>query len=173
MKRLLVLAGTLALLLALSISASAQGPGPLPCTPTPNGNGSATCTIQMRDVPFGPFPVTPTSCPDGSTVPGGIVSGTFKTAVFHITINKADDVWATSTEQGTFTLVSSGSPVVTFTGHITGWFGESVNNQNFVFHSTFNVTGTGSDGSHVSLHMVMHWSTSASGMVLTFDKVTC
>jgi uncharacterized Zn-binding protein involved in type VI secretion len=172
MKRLLVVAATLALLLALSIPASAQGP--LPCTPVPNGNGSATCTIQMRDVAFGPFPVPPTACPDGSTVPGGVVTGTFATAVFHITINRAGDVWATNTEEGTFTLVSSGSPVVTFTGHLAGWFGESLNNQNFVIHSTFNVTATGSDGSHVTLHMVSHWSTSASGtMVLMFDKVTC
>jgi hypothetical protein len=171
MKRLLVLAGTIALLLALSIPASAQGP--LPCDPTSNGNGSVTCTIQMRDVPFGPFPVAPTTCPDGSTVPGGIVSGTYKTAVFHVTINKAGDFWGTSTQEGTFTLVTSGSPVVTYTGHLTGWFGESINNQNFVLHSTFNVTATGSDGSRVSLHMVMHWSTSASGMVVMFDKATC
>ena len=170
MKRLLVLAGTIALLIALSIPASAQGE--LPCTPTPNGNGSATCTIQMRDVPFGPFPVPPTPCPDGSTVPGGIVSGTFKTAVFHITINKAGDLWATNTEEGPFALVTA-PPVVTFMGHLTGWFGESINKKNVVVHSTFNVTATGSDGSHVSLHMLMHFSTSARGMVVAFDKITC
>jgi hypothetical protein len=170
MKRLLVLAGTIALLLAVSIPASAQGE--LPCTPTANGNGSATCTFQMRDVPFGPFPVEATPCPDGSTVPGGIVSGTFNTAVFHITINKAGDLWATSTEEGTFTLVTA-PPVVTFMGHLTGWFGESINNKNVVFHSTFNVTATGSDGTHVSLHVLMHFSTSASGMVVAFDKITC
>jgi hypothetical protein len=170
MKRVLVLAGTIAVLLAQSIPASAQGE--LPCTPTANGNGSATCTIQMRDVPFGPFEVPPTPCPDGSTVPGGIVSGTYHTAVFHITVNQAGDVWATSTQEGTFTLLTA-PPVVTFTGHLTGWFGQSINNKNFVFHSTFNVTATGSDGSHVTLHMVFHWSTSASGMVVMLDKITC
>lgn len=170
MRKLLALLAAVAMSAILAIPASAQG---LPCTPTPDGSGAATCTVQMRDVTFGPFPVVGFTCPDGTTVPGGLVTVTFNTAIFHITVNTAGDIWATGTEEGTFVLVT-GPPVVTFTGHLTGWFGESINAQNFVFHSIFNVTGTGSDGSHISFQMEFHWSTSATGtMTLMFDKLHC
>jgi hypothetical protein len=170
MRKILALVAAVAMAAILAIPASAQGP--LPCTPTPNGNGAAGCTVQMRDVTFGPFPVPTMTCPDGSVIPGGLLTVTYETAIFHITINAASDFWATSTQEGTFVLLSTSG--VTFTGHIAGWFGESVNNQNFVFHSTFNVVATGSDGSHVSFHMVSHLSTSADGtMTLMFDKLIC
>src|SRR5713226_2860469 len=145
MKKLLGLMISVAALIVLALPASAQGE--LPCTPTASGNGAATCTVQIRDVTFGPFPVVGFTCPDGTTVPGGMLTVTFNTGIFHITVNKAGDFWATSTQEGTFVLLADSG--VTFTGHIAGWFGESVNNQNFVLHSTFNVVATGSDGSHI------------------------
>jgi len=169
MRKLLALVAAVAMSAILAIPASAQG-GP-PCSPVPNGNGAVTCTVQMRDVPFGPFAVMGFTCPDGRTVPGGVVAGTYETAIFHITINTAGDVWATNTIEGTFTL--NADTGVTYTGHLEGWFGESMNNQNFVFHDNFNVTATGSDGSTVSFHMVMHLSVSASGIVVTFANLTC
>jgi hypothetical protein len=42
-----------------------------------------------------------------------------------------------------------------------------------VFHDTFNVHGTGSDGSTLSAHFINHFSMSASGMTLVFDKFVC
>lgn len=168
MKRLLALLAAVAMSAILAIPASAQG---LPCTPTSNGSGAATCTMQLRDVTF-TFPVPSMTCPDGTVIPGGLLTVTYETAVFHFTINTAGDFWGTSTQEGTLVLLSPSG--VTYTGHIAGWFGESVNNQNFVLHSTFNVVATGSDGSHVDFHMALHWSTSADGtMMLMFEKFIC
>ena len=168
MKKLLALLAAVAMWAILAIPASAQG---LPCTPTPNGSGAGTCTLQLRDVTF-TFPVASMTCPDGTVIPGGLLTVTYKTAVFHVTINTAGDFWGTSTQEGTLVLLSPSG--VTFTGHIAGWFGESVNNQNFVMHSTFNVVAMGSDGSHVGFHAEFHWSTSADGtMTLFFDNLRC
>jgi hypothetical protein len=36
-----------------------------------------------------------------------------------------------------------------YVGHITFWFGASINNKNMVFHNPFNATLTGADGSTI------------------------
>jgi hypothetical protein len=61
---------------------------------------------------------------------------------------------------------------VTFTGHFMNWDGENFSLQNFAAISTFVIHGTGSDGSSV-FHEVAHFSVSASGITLSFDKPTC
>ena len=38
---------------------------------------------------------------------------------------------------------------------------------------TFNVRGTGSDGSKLSFHEIEHVSVSASGVIIAFGKLTC
>ena len=167
-RRLLVLFAVLAATVSFATPASAQGP--LPCDPTANGNGAMGCTVHFLNVPFA-FDVTPMTCPNGTVIPGGALSGTYSMIVFHITINKAGDLWATSTEVGTFTLI--GDNGVTYTGHLEGWFGESLNRSNVVFHNNFNVTARGSDGSTLGFHALMHFSTNANNVVVAFDKLTC
>lgn len=146
------------LFVALAIPASAAGP----CTPVPDGNGSATCTVHLHDATFPPFVVTPIACPDGSVVPGGLLTLTVENGVAHITINKAGDQWDTSTLEGTFVFVAAPTGTV-YTGHWMQWFGDSFNNQNQVHHATGTFIGTSADGSHLAVHFEVHLSTDASG----------
>jgi hypothetical protein len=62
---------------------------------------------------------------------------------------------------------------VTYSGHFAIWFGISDNLNNSVAHSTFNIAGTGSDGSTLTAHAVFHLSMSASGLVVFFDRMSC
>jgi hypothetical protein len=48
-----------------------------------------------------------------------------------------------------------------------------MNQNNAVFHDTNSLTLTGSDGSHVSSHMIDHMAISASGITFQFDNATC
>ena len=58
-------------------------------------------------------------------------------------------------------------------GHFASWFGESSNNMNDVQHSTFNLTLTNTDGSHVLVHETFHLSTNAAHVVtVNFDKMS-
>jgi hypothetical protein len=134
------------------------------------GNGAAGCTAHLTDATFSAT-VPPVLCPNGSVIPGGALTATIETAVFHITVNTAGDSWATSTEQGNFAL--AGNNGVAYTGHLESWFGASVNMNNFVFDSTFNVVARGSDGSTLGFHVLMHFSTNASGMLVMVSQLTC
>ena len=94
-------------------------------------------------------------------------------AVFHGTINK-NGSWFTGTMTGTFRATTLAAPSVTYTGHFTQWFGDENNRQNEVEHSTFNVHGTGSDGSRVDFHENDHVTVNANGTVtVSFDHVIC
>jgi hypothetical protein len=93
--------------------------------------------------------------------------------VFHYTVNKAGDFWATGTMTGTVTAVPLEASNPSFTGHFTTWFGEADNKKNGVDHSTFTVHLTGSDGSTIKFHDTAHLSTSASGLTVSFDKPMC
>lgn len=155
------------LFVALAIPASAQGP----CTPVPNGDGSATCTVHLHDATFS-MPVTPNVCPDGSVVPGGLLTITVENGIAHITVNKAGDEWDTSTLEGTFIFVAADTGVV-YTGHFEQWFGDSFNNQNEVHHAVINFIGSSADGSRINLHLELHLSTDASGDLHMFAKTHC
>jgi len=108
--------------------------------------------------------------------------------VEHVTVNKAQDFWFTTTFTGTGTatfypasslanivtddqgdIVSAdviGPPDVTVSGHLTDWFGASGNNKNAVFHGTINLHGSDQDGNPVSIHDTQH--TSWTGAQLPF-----
>lgn len=120
--------------------------------------------------------------------------------VEHVTINKAQDFWFTSTFTGQVTITSYApdqvdpnsdpqNPVLipgakpdpqapVYNGKMTQWFGASGNRQNAVFHDTLSIHATGTDGSTVALHDVSHTSytpgTSLSGPPhLSFDHFSC
>jgi len=94
--------------------------------------------------------------------------------VFHVTMD-------TSTGTGHFTVTQTGQFVIapddptqpTYTGHFTFWDGDNQNIQNFAATETFNLRGTGSDGSEIKLHEVSHLSFSATGVTISFDKIAC
>lgn len=157
------------LLVLLAVPASAQGG---PCVPVPNGNGSATCTVHLTDAAFPPMPVAPNVCPDGSVVPAGLLAIVVENGVVHITVNKALDEWDTSTLEGTFDFVAADTQVE-YTGHFAQWFGDSLNNQNFVSHATINFVGSSATGSTISLHLVAHFATDANGDLHVFFMTHC
>jgi hypothetical protein len=118
------------------------------------------------------FP-TNVPCVDPMTGPPTGMLTITTNSVFHVTVNQAGDLWITGTTEGDFSFVPFPPRTVSYTGHFASWFGVSLNRNNTVFHDTFNVHGTGSDGSTLSAHFINHFSMSASGMTLMFDKFVC
>jgi hypothetical protein len=99
---------------------------------------------------FPPMQVTPLC---GSAAPSGMLFSTGN-AVFHITINAAGDEWVTTTQEAWFNLVPD-TGTVTYTGHFATWFGLSLNRNNGVAHDIFNIHATGSDGSTITINIVV------------------
>jgi len=93
--------------------------------------------------------------------------------VFHETVNTAGDGWITGTTEGAFSFMPFDPKRVSYAGHAESWFGGSFNLNNTVLHDTLNISGTGSDGSTLTAHIIDHMSISASGITLTFDKAVC
>ncbi len=163
-----LLLSLLAFAFALSTSTTTHAQG-LPCTPSSNGDGSLHCTVHLKDAVqtfhLGPPPACLLS---------GTITQTFN-GVFHITINKAGDAWDTSTMTGPFVLVPDDPSIPTYTGHATAWFGDSVNNQNFVTHFTINAHATAPNAPPFDFHETFHFSLSADSTnpPLFFDNATC
>lgn len=172
MRKLIAIASTVAM---FAIFAPAANAAPAPCAPPPPpGTMPAqtyTCTMHIANFTPPPMPVAAISCPDGSQVPGGLLTVTVQNGVFHLTVNTAGDGWDTSTLEGPFTFV--GDDGTTVSGHYTEWFGDSFNNQNFVSHATLNFVGTTSSGAVLSLHLEFHLGVSASGNPTFFMKTHC
>ncbi len=131
------------------------------------GSGATTFTQNFHDVTV-TFPASPFFC-------NGINSTVTITynGVFHETNLTSGEFWATMTLAGTFATTPVDPSQLSFTGHFAVWFGVSANHQNFVVHSIFNIHGTGSDGSTLIFHDTMHFSVSASGVIISFDKPSC
>jgi hypothetical protein len=170
LRPLLALVGVVAGLLAISTPASAGGNSPTPCSPGPQPT-TCTYTANVHDLTQkSPSNVPCVDPPNGP--PTGIVNLSYG-EVFHETVNQAGDGWFTSTVTGDFSFIPFDSSRPSYTGHFESWFGASINRNNAVFHDTNNTTGTGSDGSHLSFHMIDHMAISASGITFQFDKATC
>jgi hypothetical protein len=97
--------------------------------------------------------------------------------VFHVTVltsgPDAGTFWVTGTQTGNFVLVPDDTTQPTYTGHFTVRVGENENLHNGAATVTFNVRGTGSDGSTLSFHETEHVSVSASGVFIAFGKLAC
>ena len=92
----------------------------------------------------------------------------------HVTVNKAGDEWDTGNLHGDFSFVPNDSTLPTYTGHFQQWFGDSFNRNNSVSHFTFNIHGTGSDGSTLDFHQNAHLNINTDGTIsLMFDHMTC
>jgi hypothetical protein len=106
----------------------------------------------------------------------GTVTLTYN-GVFHVTEltagQGAGTFWATGTMTGDFSFVPFDASQPSYTGHFTSWFGDNNNLRNGSETSTFNLHGTGSDGSSLQFHDVAHASVSASGVSISFDKASC
>jgi hypothetical protein len=136
-----------------------------PVTVVPN----CTQTIVVKNVPQSMPSANPcTNAP-------GTISINYTNDVFHINVNGAGDIWLTQTLTGSATATPDDPLLPSYSGHVTIWFGASMNKNNYVLHDTFNATLTGTDGSTITMHMVDHLSANASGIVNTFSlaSVTC
>jgi hypothetical protein len=96
--------------------------------------------------------------------------------VQHVTFFPAgDEMWGTFTEEDKVTGVDEGTGVV-YTGHSTFWGNFNVNERNANDTSTGSIHVTGSDGSTISYHEVMHETLNANGVLaVSFDRpsLTC
>jgi len=154
--RAVCLAAALALLTAAAALADA------------GGQGTVTTTQQFRNLPL-----FSDHLPNPCTGAMGTVTGTAKTAVFHVTsFSNGPEFWLTGTDEGVATFTPDDPQGVTASGHFTEWFGESFNNRNDVQHFTSTFSLRGSDGSHISVQETAHFSINANGaMTVNFDKV--
>jgi len=90
-------------------------------------------------------------------------------AVEHVTTFDDGRVHATFTETGTFSAVPLDDPTLpSYTGKFTVWGGFNQNGSTVNGTFTFNVRGTGSDGSTFSNHSVDHFNVLPSGSVHEF-----
>lgn len=83
--------------------------------------------------------------------------------VFHVTSFADGRFHVTGTFRHNFSWVQNG---VTYTGHVTGWFGENANSKNFTETFTLAGQGKGSDGSKVSVKALAHMTVNANGDVV-------
>jgi hypothetical protein len=106
-----------------------------------------------------------------SGVPG-TVTVTFN-GVVHMTTLDSGAVHGTETMTGTFSFVPDDPSQPSYTGRFTSWDGFNANSQNFTATATFRVRGTGSDGSTLTFHDNAHFSVSATGVTISFDRPRC
>ena len=86
-----------------------------------------------------------------------------------------DEIWGTFTEEDKVTAVDEGTGAV-YTGHSTAWGNFNVNERNANDTFTASIHVTGSDGTSISYHDVMHETWNANGVLtVQFDKpsLTC
>jgi hypothetical protein len=157
--------------------------------------GPCTETAHFSDVNEMNSPAPPGGgCPAFAATDFATFVGTGN-GIEHITVNKAQDVWFTTTFTGTITItpylhgtvdsdgnvtsVSDPDPSVPpYTGKVTDWFGVSFNKQTAVMHSTFHFSGTNANGDVLRFHEASHsaWTpgTDANGPPnKSFDKFGC
>ena len=86
-----------------------------------------------------------------------------------------DEIWGTFTEEDKIVGVDEGTGAV-YTGHSTFWGNFNVNQRNANDTFTASIHVTGSDGTSISYHDVMHETWNANGVfTVQFDKpsLTC
>jgi hypothetical protein len=130
------------------------------------GQGTVTITQHYRDMLLFSQPVT-----NPCTGASGTFTATADNGVEHETyFTTGPEFWFTGTAEGTATFTPDDPLGVSASGHFAEWFGESFNNKNDVQHDTSTFQLKGSDGSHVVVHEVSHFSTNAKGVItVSFD----
>ena len=131
------------------------------------GQGTVTSTQQLRN-----FPAFSEHLPNPCTGAMGTLTGTVKTAVFHVTsFTTGPEFWMTGTDEGVATFTPDDPQGVSASGHFTEWFGESFNNKNDVQHFTSTFSLRGSDSSRIVVHETAHFSINANGVItVSFDN---
>ena len=104
----------------------------------------------------------------------GTVTLTYN-GVMHVTMDSSTGTGHfTATSTGDFMFVPVDLTQPTYTGHFTMWDGANGNFTNFEASDTFNLHGTGSDGSVLAFHMDDHITViNTSEVVVSFDHMHC
>jgi hypothetical protein len=106
----------------------------------------------------------------------GTQTDTFK-GVTHVTVLPDGSFHETTTVTTPFTFVPNDPSQPTYTGKQTFWAGANLNSQNnFTATATFSAHAKGSDGSRITLHLVVHVTLHADGTVTVEfekDRVIC
>jgi hypothetical protein len=154
--RALAVAATLLLLSAST--ASANGAGAVSVTQTFHNAVATFPTVNPCAGEPGTVTITYNGVVHSTLITSGAAAGTGH---------------GTATTTGDFVFTPFDPAGVSYTGHVTMWDGQNFNLQNAAATFTFNVHGTGSDGSSLRFHEVAHLSVSASGITVSFDKPSC
>lgn len=163
MRKLLAIAACLASFSLISVDASAAGAGAVSATQTfHNATQTFSSTNPCSGVP-GTLVITYNGVAHATFLTSGVGAGTG---------------WVTFTATGDFVFTPFDSSQPTFTGQFTVWDGASFNLDNFAVTGILVVKGTGSDGSTLRFHDVMHITvldplSSSPTIVVNFDKPTC
>jgi opacity protein-like surface antigen len=88
----------------------------------------------------------------------------------HATVFDDGRIHATFTQSGTFVAVSLEDPSLTLTGHLAVWGGFNDNGKAVNGTFTFNINGTGSDGSRFHQNELEHFNTTPTGMEFFFTR---
>jgi hypothetical protein len=97
----------------------------------------------------------------------------------YFTAPGANEFWGTGTDVDTASTSPDPANGVTYSGHGADWFGFRLNQNNMGSGSTFNLHLTGTDGSRISAHFLMHTTVASFGPppVVTSNisvaRVTC
>jgi hypothetical protein len=104
-------------------------------------------------------------------------SGTLTTTVndvFHFTQLANGTGWFTFTVEGSFSFLPTDPTQPSYTGHFQQWGNQNTNLHNGNSTFTFNIHGTGSDGSTLAYHEDAHFTMSATGVItVSFDNIRC
>ncbi len=163
MRKLLAIAACLASFSLISVDASADGAGAVSMTQTfHNATQTIPSTNPCSGAP-GMFAITYDGAFHTTFLTSGIGAGTG---------------WVTFTITGDFVFTPFDPSQPTFTGDFTLWDGASFNLDNFAATGILAVKGTGSDGSTLQFHDVMHITvldplSSSPTIVVSFDKPIC
>jgi hypothetical protein len=90
----------------------------------------------------------------------------------HVTTGP-NSIHFTMTQTGTFVAVPQDPSLPTYTGHFMIWDGDNDNAQTASGTFTFDLHGTGSDGSTITFNAVEHFNVDANGVQHHFDFENC
>jgi hypothetical protein len=128
----------------------------------PVNAAASVSTVTFHNVTAS-MTVTSMPCPDGSVIPGGLLTTT-SNGVSHNSTSASGGMHLTATVTASLTLVATNE--VTYTGHYTVWFGGNLAPSGASeFTATFSAHATGTDGTTISFKMTQHMTINPDGTV--------
>jgi hypothetical protein len=106
----------------------------------------------------------------------GTVTITFS-GIMHVTSQSsgpnAGTFHVSGNETGSGVLTPADPALPSYSGHFTSRFDTNTNADNGTATTNLNIHAVGSDGSLLNVHLVEHITITATGVVVSFDHLTC